>query len=110
MFRYHFAHDDYFAPSGDTGAFHGLELVYIFGNFDAVLPGVEYPATAADLAVRDAMQTAWSSFAAAQAPSTRPPWPVYDDADPFVLIEEPLSLGEGVRTEQCDFWDGLTGG
>ncbi len=110
VFRYHFAHDDYFAPSGDTGAFHGLELVYIFGNFDAVLPGVEYPATAADLAVRDAMQMAWSSFAAAQAPSTRPPWPVYDGADPFVRIEEPLSLGEGVRTEQCDFWDGLTGG
>lgn len=110
VYRYHFAHDDYFAPSGETAAFHGLELVYIFGNFDAVIPGIEYPSTAADEVVREAMQFAWSSFAANWVPSTRPGWPVYDEADPFMLIEDPLSTGEGVRTEQCDFWDSLTGG
>lgn len=110
-YRYFFTHDDYFVPGGgETGAFHGLELVYVFGNFDAVIPGIEYPTTAADEAVRDSMQAIWSSFAADAAPQADPPWPVYDpDTDPYLQIAEPMTVGEGVRTEQCDFWDGLSG-
>ncbi len=111
VYRYHFAHDDYFAPGGgDTGAFHGLELQYIFGNFDAIIPGFEYPTTDADEVVRDAMQAIWSSFAAGTLQSD-PAWPVYEgESDPYLLIESPLDTGEGVRTEQCDFWAQFTGG
>ncbi len=109
VYRYHFAHDDYFAPNGDTGAFHGLELVYIFGNFDQVLPGIRYPMTVADTQMRDTMQGLWSSFAAGALQSD-PVWPVYDpQTDSYLLLEDPVSAGEGVRTAQCDFWEQLAG-
>lgn len=111
-YRYHFAHDDYFAPGGgDTGAFHGLELVYVFGNFDAIIEGIEYPTTAADEEVRDTMQALWSSFAANAVPSFDPAWPAYDvDGDPYLRIASPVTADAGVRTQQCDFWDQFTGG
>lgn len=110
IYRYHFAHDDYFAPGGETASFHGLELVYIFGNFDQVLPGVRYPMTVADERMRDTMQALWSSFAAGEL-SGDPAWPVYDpDTDPYLLLEDPVTAGEGVRTTQCDFWEQLAGG
>ena len=111
VFRYFFTHDDYFAPGGgETGAFHGLELVYVFSNFDAIIPGIDYPATPADAGVRDSMQALWSSFAADATPQSDPVWPVYDpETDPYLEIADPLAVGEGVRTEACDFWDGLGG-
>lgn len=110
VYRYQFAHDDYFAPGGDTGAFHGLELVYIFGNFDQVFPGIRYPSTLADERVRDTMQGLWSSFAAGGLRSD-PTWPIYDpQTDPYLQLEDPLTAGQGVRTAQCDFWEQLSGG
>ena len=108
-YRYHFAYDDYFAPSGETGAFHGLELAYVFGNFDAFIPGVRYPMTAPDERMRDTMQGLWSSFAAGALLSD-PVWSEYDPkTDPYLLLEDPVGAGQGVRTEQCDFWDALIG-
>lgn len=110
VYRYHFAHDDYFAPGGETGAFHGLELVYIFGNFDQVFPGIRYPTTPADEQMRDTMQGLWSSFAAG-ALRSEPAWPEYDArTDSYLQLEAPVSAGEGVRTSQCDFWEEFTGG
>ncbi len=109
VYRYHFAHDDYFTPNGDTGAFHGLELVYIFGNFDQVLPGLRYPMTVADTQMRNTMQGLWSSFAAGALQSD-PVWPLYDpQTDSYLLLEDPVTAREGVRTAQCDFWEQLAG-
>ncbi len=111
VYRYHFTHEDYWVPGGgETGAFHGLELIYVFGNFDAILGGGRtYPTTAADEEVRTRMQALWSSFAADAEPSSDPSWPVYDaDTDPYLQIESTLSTGQGLRTEQCDFWDALS--
>jgi len=28
--------------------------------------------------------------------------------DPYALLDVPPEAGDGVRTEQCDFWDGLS--
>lgn len=110
IYRYHFTHSDYFAPSGETGAFHGLELVYIFGNFDQIVPGVRYPTTVADERMRDTMQGLWSSFAAG-ALEGDPRWPAYDPkTDPYLQLEDPVATGEGVRTAQCDFWEQLAEG
>lgn len=110
--RYVFAYDGYTPlPGTEAAARHGLELVYLFGNFDAVLDGgVEYQPNAADLMMRDALQEMWANFARTGDPSTAAlSWPLYGPADDHALLDVPLATGQGVRTAQCDFWDGLGG-
>lgn len=111
VFRYHFAYDAYTAlPNTPKAAFHGLELVYIFGNWNALLAGmVEYQPNADDLAMSARMQAAWARFAATGDPAGMDlAWPEYVGAsDNAALLDEPPGLIEGVRTQQCDFWDGL---
>lgn len=102
VFRYHFAYDAYDAPPNMTpAAFHGLELVYIFGNF------APYVANGSDLLLMNRMQAAWARFAATGDPSGPDlPWPEYVAAeDNGALLDEPPDLFNGVRTTQCDFWD-----
>lgn len=83
---------------------------YPVGNFDQVFPGIRYPTTPADEQMRDTMQGLWSSFAAG-ALSSDPAWPEYDvRTDSYLRLEVPVTAGEGVRTSQCDFWEGFTGG
>ena len=53
VFRYHFTYDGYTTLPNDTPlAFHGLDLIYIFRNWEAVLDGnFEYQPNADDLAM-----------------------------------------------------------
>ena len=111
--RYEFAFDGYTTgPTMEAAAFHGLELVYIFGNFDAVtFAGFRYQPNADDLTMRDTMQAAWSSFAATGSPMTTPAWPAYAvGTDPYLSLDVPSVAGQGVRTVQCDFWQSLIPG
>ncbi|MBL9106937.1 MAG: carboxylesterase family protein [Myxococcales bacterium] len=112
VYRYVFAYDGYTVLQGEPAASHGLELIYLFGNFDAVLPGaIEYEPNPDDLAMRDAIQGWWTAFAASGDPSTAElAWPPYGPADPYAGLDVPTSSGTGVRGEQCDFWDSLLGG
>lgn len=113
-FRYHLTYDGYTAlgPMADASAFHGLELVYVFGNFDTLLPApLRYEPNADDLVLADGLGDAWATFARTGDPSTAAlPWPAYAvDLDPYMGLDVPSLAGEGVRTAQCDFWDGLGG-
>ncbi len=114
VYRYHFSYDGYdVGPTGDASAFHGLELVYVFGNFDAVAFGpLAYTPNTDDLALAQLLGEAWTSFARTGDPSTATlAWPHYELADdPFAGLDVPAFTGAGVRTEQCDFWDGLVPG
>ncbi len=111
VYRYHFAYDAYDAlPNTPKAAFHGLELVYIFANWAAVLPGmIEYQPNAGDLAMSARMQAAWAQFARTSDPAAMGlMWPAYVSAsDNAALLDEPPGLLDGVRTQQCDFWDAL---
>lgn len=111
VFRYHFAYDAYTAlPNTPKAAFHGLELVYIFGNWDAVLDGmVEYAPNPDDLAMSATLQSAWTRFAATGDPAGMGlQWPQYVGADDnAALLDAPPGSVQGVRTAQCDFWDSL---
>src|SRR5690606_2233967 len=61
--RYQFSFDDYQAPgNAPTYAFHGLELVYLFANFDAL--GFAYEPSDAELELSLVLQQMWSEFAA----------------------------------------------
>jgi len=113
VYRYVFAYDGYTPlPGSEPAASHGLELVYLFGNFDAVLSGqFEYQPNADDLATRDSLQAMWAAFAATGDPSTAElAWPLYSADDDHAILDVPLATGLGVRTAQCDFWDLLLGG
>lgn len=113
VFRYHFAYDGYTVAAGaDASAFHGLELIYVFGNFAALSPGAPYQPNADDEALAAMLGAAWTSFARSGDPSTMAlAWPSYATGDdPYVGLDVPATSGDGVRTAQCDFWDGLGGG
>ena len=91
-------------------AFHGLELVYVFGSYAAIdLGPFEYKPNATDLEMQAIVQTAWTTFAYGDDPSADGlVWPVYDEAsDPYALLDVPPGTGAGVRTDQCDYWDTL---
>jgi len=111
-FRYHFSYDGYDAgPNGDASAFHGLELVYVFGNFATLFPPpLRYSPNADDEAMAATVGEAWTTFASTADPSTAAlAWPSYAHGDdPYALLDVPPEAGDGVRTEQCDFWDGLS--
>ncbi|MDC0675585.1 carboxylesterase/lipase family protein [Nannocystis radixulma] len=111
VFRYQFAYDGYETPPNTTAAaFHGLELVYIFASWGAVLPDpLEYEPNADDLAISQRLQSAWARFAATGDPAGADlTWPAYVGADDNgALLDEPPDLFIGVRTQQCDFWDML---
>ncbi len=111
VYRYHFAFDDY-TSFQERYAFHGLELFYIFGNFNALMLGMnEYMPNPDDLAMAAIMQATWLSFAVDGNPDNTDlgeAWPTYDSgSDPYMLLDLPPGAGDGVRTVECDFWDSL---
>ncbi len=90
------------------GAYHGAELPYVFGNLR--IAGYDPPPE--EEALSAAMLGAWTSFAANgdPGPAQGVPWPqAASGDDPYLLLDVPVTAGDGVRTEQCDFWDVLLG-
>ncbi|MCB9758356.1 MAG: carboxylesterase family protein [Alphaproteobacteria bacterium] len=106
------------APTGLSGtlygAWHGLELAYVFQGVDAVADATGYAPDAEDYAVEALMGAAWGNLAWDGAPDSGTlaldhAWPQYDP-----LLDNSLEIGgdfgviEGYRDAQCDFW-GLFG-
>jgi para-nitrobenzyl esterase len=108
VYRYHFAH----ALQGNRqlgllGAWHGLELLFLFQRLEVM----GYAPTDDERALADAMMDYWGAFAwgrldELQAPS---PWPRYNaEADLHLVLDgEGIRTDEGVRTTQCNFWDSV---
>lgn len=90
------------------GAYHALELFYLFGS----LTVGGYRPSADDLAVSEAMQGYWLRFAATGDPNGAgaPAWPRFEAAtDAHLEITAPPRAGNGVRTELCDALASLAG-
>ena len=88
------------------GAYHGIELLYLFDHLDAL----GYSPTPGERALGDAIIASWRSLAATGDPGAPAsvPWPRYDGAtDSYLGLDDPIAQGAGVRTAQCDFWDDL---
>lgn len=103
-YRYFFTHrmDMRLAPMlSALGAYHGIELGYVFGTVDGLLG---YRPTAADRAVIDAVQTSWIRFAATGSLSSGSPmWPAYDAAtDPYLELSSTPASRTNVRGDRCD--------
>lgn len=113
VWRYFFTRVPNGASGRLYGAWHGLELVYVFQHVDATVEATGYAAEDADYSIEAAMGAAWASLAASGTPdatSLPEPWPAYDpETDPYLEIGDNIVAGEGVRTERCDFWDEIAG-
>jgi para-nitrobenzyl esterase len=91
------------------GAYHGLELAWVFGNFSAF---AGYQPTAAEAALSTAIQGYWTRLAATSDPNGAgaPAWPLYDAAsDATLVLDDPITAGGPIRPADCDFFDALAG-
>lgn len=89
------------------GAFHGLELSYVFqrvADLQFYQPKLE------DTALEAAMLGYWTRFAAAGSPNgaDAAAWPLYaPSTDPYLELGTEIVAGAGIRPEKCNFWDGI---
>ncbi|MBK8257614.1 MAG: carboxylesterase family protein [Polyangiaceae bacterium] len=108
VFRYHFTHVlDNVGPQGKkNGAFHGLELLFLFDK----LTIANYMASDGEKALAEAMGGYWSRFGATGDPNGNGAveWPVYDPVtDSYLQLDTTIVADAGVHTVNCDFWDSL---
>ncbi|HJL00411.1 MAG TPA: carboxylesterase family protein [Polyangiaceae bacterium LLY-WYZ-15_(1-7)] len=91
---YHFTHT--LTGAAALGAFHGLEIFYVFDNL-AELP--RYTPVPADAALVTTMQDAWLAFARGEDPAG---WPAFDPAAPsYRIFTEPATTASEVREGRC---------
>ncbi len=109
-YRYIFTHRVEGGALRLFGAFHGLELAFVFGK---LTEGGYQPSTAEE-ALATSMQDYWASFAADGIPDVvgEAVWPEYEEAtDPYLRFDGAgITAEAGFRTDDCDFWDGLLPG
>ena len=102
VFQYEFAR---VAPLlAPTGALHGSDIPYTFGN----IPIVGYNAD--DLMLADDLTSYLAAYARMEAPaaSGAPAWPNYDVANEnYLELNAPISSQSGLRKVQCDLLDQL---
>lgn len=89
--------------NGSTPARHGIELLYVFGSLIDI--PLFSPATE-DLTLSKQLMTYWAQFARTGNPN--PPqsnltaWTPYDATkDNTILLDDPLSMKNGIRTDRC---------
>ena len=107
VYRYFFTHTMAGGALRVLGTFHALDLFFVFGHLDTT----GYVPTADEQALSVAMMHAWAKFAATGDPNGTgaPAWSRAEvGADPYLQLDTPISSGDGVRTQQCDFWDSLS--
>jgi len=106
VFRYSFEHALDSATYGPYGAYHGLDLYFVFG----ALSGPDYTGSTRETALSRSMQGYWGRFAATGDPGGGgdPSWPEYDgERDRALVLDTPIGTRDGIRRPQCDFWDSL---
>ena len=89
-----------------TGAYHALDLLYLFQHMD----NKDFAATADDQAVADIMGRRWGAFAAQGDPNdgSLPTWEEYDQVnEKYLAIQPSATIETHLRETQCDFWDSI---
>ena len=110
VWRYFFAHH-HAGPQAAFGAYHGIDLFYLFNNWENS-PVALF--TAADAAVQSQMLAYWVQFARTGNPNGTglPHWPRYaGGTDCYLqLTATPDGSACGLRTEESDLWDAVRAG
>lgn len=109
VYRYFFDHRLPGAQGTVLGAFHGVELFYVFRALErSALAGQSTPG---DVFVTDYTGASWASLARTGDVNGqgRTPWPRSSGSDELMIIAPtPLSMN-GVRDAECNLWDQVTG-
>jgi carboxylesterase type B len=104
VFRYFFTEVPDSPTSPAYGAFHGLELLFLYGALDVR----GYVPTGTERALSLAMQRYWGGFAATGAPAAAgsPAWTAFEPArDSHLVLDSASSaMADGVNTTRCNFW------
>jgi para-nitrobenzyl esterase len=107
VWRYFFTHALDSGAAQAFGAWHGLEITFLFG----ALRIAGYVPSAAEEKLSADMIGYWSRLAKMRDPNGggAPAWPLYDaTSDAHIVLDDPITSSTGLRTARCDFWDSLT--
>lgn len=102
-YLYRFTRTPDTARARELGAFHGVDLAYVFGNMNEA-DGY----TAADKELSRQVMAYWVNFARTGDPNGPglPPWPAYRAAsDEFLEFANTVRAGQYLYRQQCDFID-----
>lgn len=107
--RYFFDHHLPGVQGTALGAFHGVELFYVFRGLERSPLGTL--AGADDRFVTDYVGASWASLARTGDVNGqgRTPWPRNAGNDELMIIGPTPMASNGVRTAQCDVWDQVLG-
>jgi para-nitrobenzyl esterase len=105
VYRYFFTHALDAGMARAFGAWHGLEILFVFAHLEVA----GYVPSPAERALSDQMIGYWTRLAAGDPNgASAPAWPVYDSAlDSHLVLDNTITAANGVRTDRCDFWDRL---
>ena len=87
-------------PGGETlGAFHSIEIAYVFGN-----PAPWLPREAVDERLSAAMMAYWVRFAATGDPNggSEPQWPRYGPSAEYLELGSTVRAGRALKHDVCD--------
>ena len=104
VYWYRFKHVIAGSNLESQGAFHGIELFYVFQHMNDVPTFVP---SADDLDIQSAMLGYWTNFAATQNPNGNglALWAPYDPAlDQYQSIDVPIGAASEDKVEKCNFW------
>ena len=102
-FLYRFTRTPDTARARELGAFHGVDLAYVFGNMSEA-DGY----TATDRELSRQVMAYWVNFARTGDPNGPglPPWPAYRTAsDDSLEFADTVRAGKDLYKQQCDFID-----
>jgi para-nitrobenzyl esterase len=77
VYSYYFTYHRKGPIASRLGAFHGIEILYLFWS-------VPFEGNDDDREVTRVMRAAWGGFAHAGVPRADPPWPAYTRTEPFI--------------------------
>jgi len=109
VWRYFFSHKHTLQALANLGSYHGMELFYVFNNWENATAGSGILFKPADDSVQVNMLNYWVNFAKTGNPNGTDlvAWPQYNAATDCYLEIKATPNGSqfGLRTAQSDLWD-----
>lgn len=105
-FLYNFTRLPEGAKKLGMGAFHSIELRYVFGN----MSGSKLSFNDTDAKLSEIISAYWINFAATGDPNGKglPEWPAYNrEKDEHIEFGDVIKTGSGLHKDACDFFEKL---
>ncbi len=113
VWRYFFTYKHSIPQLAAYGSYHGMELFYVFNNWENATLGSGFLFRPSDAAVQYNMLNYWVNFAKTGNPNGvgLEVWNPYQSNDDCYLEinDDPDGNQCGIRTEACNLWDNVVG-